>query len=89
MDSTGPYNHQLRQRLVDLAEQHGLNYKVDIYPHYGSDASAALRAGHDLIHGLVGPGIDASHAFERTHMEAVVNTAKLVYYYLLSPIIGD
>lgn len=89
MDSSGPYNHRLRQRLVELAEKHGLNYKVDIYPNYGSDASAALQAGYDLIHGLIGPGIDASHAFERTHMDAVINTAKLVYYYLLSPMLDD
>lgn len=84
MDSSGPYNYQLRQHLVDLAEKHGIGYRVDLYPYYGSDASAALRAGHDIIHGLIGPGIDASHAFERTHVDAVVNTAKLVYYYLLS-----
>ncbi|HHX01349.1 MAG TPA: M42 family metallopeptidase [Firmicutes bacterium] len=89
MDSTGPYNHHLRQRLVELAKAHDLSYKVDIYPNYGSDASAALRAGHDLIHGLIGPGIDASHAFERTHVDAITNTAKLIYYYLLSPIAGD
>ena len=84
MDSTGPYNARLRQHLVDLAEKNKIEYKVDIYPYYGSDASAALRAGHDIVHGLVGPGIDASHAFERTHVDSVVNTAKLVYYYLLS-----
>lgn len=84
MDSSGPYNYRLRQHLVNLAEKNGVGYKVDIYPYYGSDASSALRAGHDVVHGLVGPGIDASHAFERTHVDAVVNTAKLVYHYLLS-----
>lgn len=89
MDSSGPYNYHLRQRLVKLAEQHKLNYKVDIYPYYGSDASSALRAGHDIVHGLIDPGIDASHAFERTHVEALVNTAKLVYHYLLSSMIGN
>ncbi len=88
MDASGPYNHHLRQRLVEIAKARDLNYKVDIYPFYSSDASAALRAGHDVIHGLIGPGIDASHAFERTHVDAITNTAKLVYYYLLSPIIG-
>ncbi len=84
MDSSGPYNYRLRQHLVNLAEQNEIGYRVDIYPYYGSDASSALRAGHDIIHGLIGPGIDASHAFERTHVDAVVNTAKLVYFYLLS-----
>ncbi|HKM42416.1 MAG TPA: M42 family metallopeptidase [Limnochordia bacterium] len=84
MDSTGPYNARLRQHLVNLAEKNNIEYQVDIYPFYGSDASAALRAGHDIVHGLIGPGIDASHAFERTHVDSVVNTAKLVYFYLLS-----
>lgn len=86
MDSSGPYNLKLRQHLVDLAEKNGVEYKLDIYPFYGSDASSALRAGHDVVHGLIGPGIDASHAFERTHVDSLVNTAKLLYYYLLSPL---
>lgn len=84
MDSSGPYNYRLRQHLIELAREHEVEYKVDLYPYYGSDASAAVRAGHDVVHGLIGPGIDASHAFERTHVDALVNTAKLVYYYLLS-----
>ncbi len=84
MDSSGPYNIRLRQHLVNLAEKNDIEYKIDIYPYYASDASAALRSGHDIVHGLIGPGIDASHAFERTHVDSVVNTAKLVYYYLLS-----
>lgn len=84
MDSSGPYNFRLRQHLINLAEEQEIDYRVDIYPFYASDASGALRAGHDLVHGLIGPGIDASHAFERTHVDAVLNTAKLVYYYLLS-----
>ena len=85
MDSSGPYDFRLRQHLVELAEEKQIAYKVDIFPYYASDASAALRAGHDLVHGLIGPGIDASHAFERTHVDAVINTAKLAYYYLFSP----
>lgn len=84
MDSTGPYNLQLRQHLINIAREQDIDYNVDIFPYYGSDASAALRAGHDIVHGLVGPGIDASHAFERTHIDAILNTAKLVYFYLLS-----
>ncbi|HHT42145.1 MAG TPA: M42 family metallopeptidase [Firmicutes bacterium] len=84
MDSSGPYDRRLRQHLIDLAQEQSIDYRVDIYPFYASDASAALRAGHDVVHGLIGPGIDASHAFERTHVDAVINTAKLAYYYLLS-----
>jgi putative aminopeptidase FrvX len=84
MDSTGPYHLGLRKHLTRLAEEHGLHYKVDLYPFYGSDASSAMRAGHDVVHGLVGPGIDASHSHERTHKDSFANTAKLLYAYILS-----
>ncbi|WP_078428819.1 M42 family metallopeptidase [Alkalihalobacterium alkalinitrilicum] len=83
-DSSGPYHIGLRKKLVQIAKEQNLNYAVDIYPYYGSDASAAIRSGHDIIHGLVGPGIDASHAHERTHFDSLVNTWKLVYHYLFS-----
>ena len=85
-DSSGPYHYGLRKHLVKLAEAHGLNYQVDIYPYYGSDASAALRAGYDIVHGLIGPGVDASHSHERTHKEALENTAKLLLAYLESEV---
>ncbi|WP_390622189.1 M42 family metallopeptidase [Bacillus tuaregi] len=86
-DSSGPYHYGLRKRLVQLAEENGIQYKLDIYPFYGSDASAAIRAGHDIIHGLIGPGIDASHAFERTHKQALEQTAQLLYHYVQSEMI--
>ncbi len=82
MDSTGPYDLELRKRLIDLAEKNNIDYKVDIYPYYGSDGSVALRAGHDFKVGLIGPGVDASHSFERTHKTAIENTIKLGIAYL-------
>lgn len=81
-DSTGPYDLEMRKKLTKLAHKEGLSYKVDIYPFYGSDASAALRAGHDMKAALIGPGVDASHSFERTHIEAIENTIKLILLYL-------
>lgn len=83
-DSSGPYHYAFRKRLVELAEEAGAYYQIDIYPSYGSDASAALRAGADIVHGLIGPGVDASHSFERTHRDAFENTAKLTLAYLKS-----
>ncbi len=83
-DSSGPYHYGMRKHLVKLAEENGIYYQVDIYPFYGSDASAALKAGHDIIHGLIGPGVDASHSHERSHREAFENTARLVDAYLHS-----
>ncbi|MFE8695017.1 M42 family metallopeptidase [Cytobacillus sp. FJAT-53684] len=86
-DSSGPYHYELRKKLVQLAKEHQIDYKLDIYPFYGSDASAAIRAGHDIVHGLIGPGIDSSHAFERTHEKSIENTAKLLYHYIQSDMV--
>lgn len=83
-DSSGPYHYGLRNHLVELAKTHDIGYRIDMYPHYGSDASAAIKAGHDIIHGLIGPGIDSSHAFERTHEDSLRNTLQLIYHYLQS-----
>lgn len=86
-DASGPYHYGLRKRLVEIAKENGIQYKLDIYPYYGSDASAAIRSGHDIIHGLIGPGIDASHAFERTHKSSIENTSKLLYHYVQSEMV--
>ncbi|SPN74563.1 M42 family metallopeptidase [Brochothrix thermosphacta] len=85
-DSSGPYHYGLRQHLVGLAQASEIAYCVDIYPFYGSDASAAMKAGADVKHALIGAGIEASHAYERTHKEAVVATEELVCAYLFSPL---
>jgi putative aminopeptidase FrvX len=83
-DSGGPYHHGLSQKLRSLADEHGIAYKVDIYPYYGSDGEAFWRAGGDVALALIGPGVDASHNYERTHMEALVATTQWVVAYLLS-----
>ena len=83
-DSGGPYHLGLRRRLEALAAAHEIAYRTDIYPHYGSDGEAAWRAGADLAVALVGPGIDASHSYERTHTDSLTATAKLLAAYLLS-----
>jgi len=83
-DSGGPYHHGLSERLRELAETHAIPYKVDICPYYGSDGEAFLRAGDDVAVALIGPGVDASHNYERTHLEALTATAQWVAAYLLS-----
>jgi len=83
-DSGGPYHHGLSQRLRELADENNIPYKIDIYPHYGSDGEAYWRAGGDVAVALIGPGVDASHNYERTHMEALVATTQWVVAYLLS-----
>lgn len=83
-DSGGPYHHGLSNRLRLLADQAGLGYKVDIYPFYGSDGEALWHAGADIAVALLGPGVDASHNYERTHTEALVATAQWLALYLLA-----
>ena len=83
-DSGGPYHHGLSQKLRQLAEEHGIPYKVDIYPYYGSDGEAFWRAGGDVAVALIGPGVDASHNYERTHLDALLATTQWVVAYLLS-----
>lgn len=83
-DSGGPYDLGIRRRLATLAREYEVPYKLDIYPYYGSDAEAALRAGGDHRIGLFGPGIDASHSFERTHRDALEASTRLLLAYLLN-----
>lgn len=81
-DSRGPYHYQVVKGLVDAAKENHLNFAADVYPYYGSDADAALQAGHDLRHGLIGPGVYASHGYERSHVEGVENTFLLLKSYI-------
>lgn len=81
-DSSGPYDLGLRRELTKLAREKKIPFKVDIYPHYGSDASAARRTRLDLRTIVLGPGVDASHAYERTHKDSLEATAALLYHYM-------
>ena len=83
-DSGGPYHHGLSNQMRGLAEEHKIPYKVDIYPYYGSDGEAYWRAGGDVAVALIGPGVDASHNYERTHTDALKATTNWIVAYLLS-----
>jgi putative aminopeptidase FrvX len=81
-DSSGPYDYSFRKKLVDLAKKNNIPYKVDVYPHYGSDGSAALRAGNDFRVALIGMGVAASHGTERTHKKGIEATIDLCLAYI-------
>ena len=81
-DSGGPYSYQMVSKLIDAAKKECADYAVDVYPHYGSDAEATLRAGYDIRHGLIGSGVYASHGYERSHIDGVWNTLKVLKGYL-------
>lgn len=81
-DSGGPYSYQVVGKLIEAAKSEGADYAVDVYPHYGSDVEATLGAGCDIRHGLIGSGVYASHGYERSHIDGVYNTLKVLKGYL-------
>lgn len=88
-DGSGPYNYDFRQQLVSLCKEKEIPFKLDIYPYYGSDASAAMQAGAEVKHALLGAGIESSHSYERTHIDSIEATQSLVDAYLLSDLIEE
>lgn len=83
-DGGGPYHFGLSESLRGLADQYEIPYNVDIYPFYHSDGEAFWSAGGDVALALIGPGVDASHNYERTHIEALLGTTRWLVAYLLS-----
>ena len=81
-DSRGPYNYDVVTGLIKAAKENDIDFAVDVYPYYGSDADVALTAGYDIRHGLIGSGVYASHGYERSHKDGVKNTFKLICAYL-------
>ena len=81
-DSSGPYSYEVVGKLIDAAKKTGADYAVDVYPLYSSDVDVTLSAGFDIRHGLIGPGVYASHGYERSHMDGVYNTLKVLCGYL-------
>ena len=81
-DGAGPYNYEMTNKLIDLAKENNLKYVVDIYTYYSSDVSAALKAGNNIKGALIGPGVHASHGMERTHLDGILNTLKLLIAYV-------
>ncbi len=81
-DSGGPYSYEVVGKLIDAAKKTQADYAVDIYPFYGSDVEATLRSGVDIRHGLIGAGVYASHGYERSHIDGVYNTLKVLCGYL-------
>ena len=81
-DSGGPYSYAVVGKLIDAAKATEADYAVDVYPFYGSDVEATLRSGVDIRHGLIGAGVYASHGYERSHIDGVYNTLKVLCGYL-------
>jgi len=81
-DSASHFSYEMKEKLVKICKENGINYVIDVYPHYGSDLAQALRAGNDFKSILVSFGVDASHCYERTNIKSIEETYKLVISYL-------
>jgi putative aminopeptidase FrvX len=81
-DAYGPYNYDIVTRLATLAKERQLDFAIDTYTGYVSDVSVAMRAGYDVRHALIGPGVYASHGYERTHKDGLRNTYELLSAYM-------
>jgi peptidase M42 family hydrolase len=85
MDSSGPFDYHLSHKLLDLCHEHGIEHQRDLFRYYRCDSASAVEAGNDIRTALVSFGVDGSHGYERTHINALVPLARLLAYYLLSP----
>jgi putative aminopeptidase FrvX len=81
-DSIGPYDYEMTSRLISLAKEHNIDHAVDVFPHYASDVGAAIRGGNDIRGALIGQGVHASHGTERTHVDGMEQTLKLIKAYI-------
>ena len=82
-DAFSPYDYDLTSRLIETAERIGCDYAVDIFYHYGTDASIALKSGNNVRVAAFGMPVYCSHAVERTHVKSLENTTKLLVGYAL------
>lgn len=85
MDSSGPFDYHLSHKLLDICHQHGIEHQRDIFRYYRCDSASAVEAGNDIRTALVSFGVDSSHGYERTHIDAVLPLARLLVYYIQSP----
>jgi hypothetical protein len=84
-DSGGPYDYHLSRQLLRLASEHEIPVRRDLFRYYHSDAQSAVTAGHDIRTALLAFGCDATHGYERTHIDSLNALTRLITAYLLSP----
>lgn len=85
MDSTGPFDYHLTRKLIELCQTHRISYARDVFKYYRCDAASAIEAGNDIRTALVCFGADASHGYERTHIDSLNALGKLLALYIQSP----
>ena len=85
-DQTGPFDYHLSKKLFELCGEHDIQVQKDVFRYYRSDAASAIEAGHDVRTALLTFGVDASHGYERIHVNALTSIAKLIVHYAASEV---
>ena len=83
-DTRGPYDYEMRRKLTRLCRDHDIPHQTDIFRFYYSDANSAVTAGHDVRDALITFGTDATHGYERTHLDSLRAVVRLVVAYAAS-----
>ncbi len=83
-DSSGPFDYHLTRHLIDLCADNGIVHQRDVFRYYRCDSASAVEAGNDIRTALACFGLDASHGYERTHLDSIVSVSQLLAHYMLS-----
>ncbi|MEJ8566063.1 osmoprotectant NAGGN system M42 family peptidase [Elongatibacter sediminis] len=85
-DSVGPFDYHLTNKLIDLCIEDRIPFQRDIFRYYRCDSASAIEAGNDIRTALITFGVDASHGYERIHLDALESVARLMVAYARSPV---
>ena len=84
-DTSGPFDYHMLRMLKGLCRDHGIDFQVDVFRYYYSDANSAIKAGHEVRDALITFGTDATHGYERTHINGLESIARLLIAYSACP----
>lgn len=84
MDQSGPFDYHLTQKLIGLCNEFEIPFQRDVMRYYRCDAASAIEAGNDIRTALLSFGVDASHGYERTHMDSLRSVAEVLTMYMQS-----
>lgn len=86
-DMAGPFDWYLTRELISVCEEKKIPFSRDVFRYYRSDAASAVDAGNDIRTALVCFALDASHGWERTHLDSLTALGDLLYWYVQRPML--
>ncbi|NIW86836.1 MAG: osmoprotectant NAGGN system M42 family peptidase [Gammaproteobacteria bacterium] len=83
-DEVGPFDYHLTHKLLGICREYQIPHQRDVFRYYRSDSASAVDAGNDIRTALACFGVDSSHGYERTHLDALRSLAALLTLYVQS-----